>query len=96
MHGPRPVIHMKKQCGWAHEFGVAEPQGISKAGQTVLARLVESQIWHQYAGSVGGGPRKGTMATARLDAGHFSSSLHATGAFPAAALALELRGSESE
>ena len=31
-----------------------------------------------------------------LDARHFSSSLHATGAFQAATLVLELRGSESE
>ena len=31
-----------------------------------------------------------------LDAGHFSSSLHATGAFQAATLVLELKGSESE
>ena len=29
-----------------------EPQGISRVGQTVLARLMESQIWHQPAGSV--------------------------------------------
>ena len=29
-----------------------ESQGISKAGQTVLDRLMESQIWHQPAGSV--------------------------------------------
>ena len=26
--------------------------GISKAGQTLLAKLMESQIWHQLAGSV--------------------------------------------
>ena len=38
--------------------------GIYKAGQTVLARLMESQIWHQLAVSVRGGFRKGTMASA--------------------------------
>ena len=36
------------------------------------------------------------MVSARLDAGHFSSSLCATGAFQAATSVLELRGSESE
>ena len=33
-------------------MGGMEPQGISRVGQTVLARLMESQIWHQPAGSV--------------------------------------------
>ena len=36
------------------------------------------------------------MASARLDASHFSSSLYATSAFQVAAPLLELRGSESE
>ena len=36
---------MEKQLGWC------ESLGISKAGQTVLARLLESQIWHQLASS---------------------------------------------
>ena len=47
---------MEKQLGWC------ESLGISKAGQTVLARLMESQIWHQLAGSVallGEGSEKG-------------------------------------
>ena len=35
----------------------AESLGISRARQTVLARLMESQIWHQLAGSVSGGER---------------------------------------
>ena len=42
------------------------------------------------------GFRKGTMASAHLDAKHFSSSLHATDAFQAAILVQELRGDESE
>ena len=63
----------------------------------MLARLMESQIWYQLASSVGGGFRKGAMASARLDARHFSFSLYATGAFPeAVTLMLELKGSESE
>ena len=62
----------------------------------VLVRLMESQIWHQLARSVGGGFRKGTMASAYLHARHFSSSLYATGASQAATPVLELRGSESE
>ena len=45
---------MEKQLGWAHNLGGAEFLGISKEGQTVLARLMESQIWHHLAGSVWG------------------------------------------
>ena len=62
----------------------------------MLARLMESQIWHQLASSVWGGFRKGTMASSGLDARHFISSLYAIGAFLAALLVLKLRGSESE
>ena len=47
-------------------------------------------------GSVVRGFRKGTMASAHLDARHFSSPMIITGAFQAATLVLELRGSESE
>ena len=77
-------------------MGEVESLGISKVGQTVLARLMESQIWHQLASLWGEGFRKGTMALACLDARHFSFSLYTTGAFQAAMLVLELRGSESE
>ena len=51
-HEPQPAIHMEKQLGWACKLGGAESLGISKEGQTVLARLMESQIWHQLANSV--------------------------------------------
>ena len=51
-HEPRPAIRMEKQLGWACKSGGAESLGISKAGQTLLARLMESQIWHQPVGSV--------------------------------------------
>ena len=64
--------------------------------QTVLARLMESQTWHQFAGSVAGGFRKGKMASVHHGARQFSFSLNTTGAFQVAILALELRGSESE
>ena len=87
---------MENQLGWACKLGGAESLGIRKVGQTVLARLTESQRWHQFAGSVRGRFRKGTMASACLDARHFSFSLYTTGAFPAAAPVLEVRGSESE
>ena len=40
--------------------------------------------------------RNGTMASACLDARHFSPSLCTTGAFQAATLVLEFRGNESE
>ena len=51
---PRPTIHIENQLGWAHKLRGAESLGISKVGQTVLTRLMEFQIWHQVAGSVGG------------------------------------------
>ena len=87
---------MENQFGWTHKLGVVESLGISKAGQTVLSRLMESLIWHQLAGSMGGKFRKGTMASAHLDARHFTSSQYATGAFQAATLVLEIIGSEAE
>ena len=99
-HELRLAILMEKQLGWARKLGGAESLGISKVTQTMLAMLMESQIWHQLAHSVavggGGGLRKGTMASAHLDARHPSFSQHATGAFQAATLVLELRGSESQ
>ena len=57
---------MEKHLGWVSKLGGAEPLGISKVGCTVLARLVESHIRHPPAGSVEGGFRKGTMASALL------------------------------
>ena len=86
-------------------------QEISRTVQTVLARLMESQIWQLPAGSValwGKVSEKEqwllpTFLSGRrlspsscLDARYFSSSLYATVAFQAATLVLELRGSESE
>ena len=90
---------MEKQLGWAHTLGRAESLGISKVGQTVLAWLMESQIMAPacgLCGSVGGGFRKGTVASARLDARHCSSSLCTSGVFQAATTVLKFRGSESE
>ena len=88
---PRPAIHMEKQLG----FRGAESLGISKAGQTVLARLIVSNMapacWLCREGF-----RKGTMASAHLDARHFSFSLYTTGTFQAAALFLEVRRSQSK
>ena len=56
---------MEKWLGWVHKLGGVEPLWISKAGQKVLARLMESQIWHQLPTtiSVQGGFIKGTMAS---------------------------------
>ena len=85
---------MEKQLRWAHKLGGVESLGISKAGQTVLPRLMRSQIWHQLAGSVAF--IKGTRASACLDARHFSFSLYTTGTFQAATPVIELRGSEAE
>ena len=49
-------------------MGGIESLGITRVGQTVLARLMESQIWYQPANSVALGEvfRKGTMASALL------------------------------
>ena len=61
-HNPRPVIHMEKELGWPCKLGGAESLGICKSGPIVLARLMESQIWHQPASSValyGEGSAKG-------------------------------------
>ena len=86
---------MEKQLEWAHKLGGIEPLWIFKVGHTVLARLMESQIWHQSASSVWGRLTKGTMALLTLMPGT-SISLY----IPLCPLSchpvLELRGSESE
>ena len=87
---------MEKLLGWVHKLGGVESHSISRVGQTVLNRLMESQIWHQLMGSVRGTVRKGTTTSSHLDARHLSFSLYATSAIQAATLVLELRGSESE
>ena len=51
-HEPKPVFDMEKQLGWACKLGGAESLGISMVGQTVLSRLMESQVWYQLASSV--------------------------------------------
>ena len=51
-HEPRLAIHTEKLQWWAHKLGRVESQVISRAEQTVLARFMESEIWHQPAGSV--------------------------------------------
>ena len=87
---------MEKQFWWANKLGRAEPPGISKVSQTVLARLIESQTWHLLANSVRQRFSKGTMvSSAHLDVRHHFL-LCATGAFQAATVVLEFRGSESE
>ena len=45
---------MEKQFRWVRNLGEVEPLWIFKVGHTVLARLVESQIWYQPTGSVRG------------------------------------------
>ena len=78
---------------WESSFDGMESLRISRVGQTVLARLVESQIWHQTAGSVAllrEGSKKGQWPlpaflyerklapSSCLDARHFSFFLYAT------------------
>ena len=91
----RPAIIMEKKLRCCHKLGGVESLGIFKVGHTILAMLMESQIWHQPIGSVGGGPNKRTMASARPDARHFRLSLYTTGALQVATL-VELRRSKSE
>ena len=93
-HEPRPAIYIEKQLGWACKLGRAESLGISKVSQTVLGRLMKSHIWHQLPRSVRGGFRKETTASVHLDARQFIFFLYTTGAFQAANLVLELRGSK--
>ena len=107
-HDPRSPIHAEKQLGWAPELGGAEPLGISRVRQTVLALSMEYQIRHPPTSSVALGSEEGqwllpTFLSGRklfpsscLDARHFGFPQHATGAFQAATPVLELRGSESE
>ena len=58
---PRPGILVEKQLGWDHKLGQVDSLGILKMGHTLLAMLMESQIWHQLAGCVcaGEGLEKG-------------------------------------
>ena len=51
-HEPIPAIHMEKQREWAHKLGRTESLEISRVGPTVLARLMESQMWHLPVDSV--------------------------------------------
>ena len=53
-----------KQLGWAWKLGWAGPQGITRVGQIVWGRLMESQIWCPPAVSMRGGLRKGTTISA--------------------------------
>ena len=64
-----------KWLGWAHKLGGAEFQEISRVGQTLLARLMETQIWCPPVNSVGTILSKGTMTAARI-------SFRAKAAFP--------------
>ena len=41
---------MEKQLGWACKLGGVESMGTSNTSQTVLATLMESQIWQQPPG----------------------------------------------
>ena len=108
---PRPTIHMEKLLLIAVKLGGMEPQVISRARQTVLAKLMESQMWYpscQCCGFMWGkaqkrdkvcdclSVREKDVPSSCLDARHFSFSLYATGTFHTATLVLELRESESE
>ena len=114
-HELRIATHIGKPrltARMTHKLGGAEPQGISRMGQTVLVSQVDgSKIWLPPSSSValwGEASEKEQWSllldlskrkpsrSSHLDARYFSSSLYATGAFQAATLVLELRGSECE
>ena len=45
-HEQRPASHMEKQLGRVHKFSGTDYVGIFRMSQIVLARLMESHIWH--------------------------------------------------
>ena len=79
-------------------MGRAASLGISKVGQTgsLVDKVSDMAPACQLCGSVGGGLRKGTMASAHLEARHFSFSQFATGPSQVATPVLEPRESEPE
>ena len=90
-------------AGVCCKLGVVESQGITRAGQTVLARWMGAPVWCLSAGYVveGSAENNGLSqcfclgescpSSPHLKARPFSSSLYVPGAFQSAALALELR-----
>ena len=87
---------MEKQLGWTPKLGGAKSPGILLGSSNSVSQVDGVSDMAPAFSSMGRGFRKGTMASACLDASHFSSSLYVTGAFQATTLVLELRGSESE
>ena len=88
---------MEKQLGWTHKLGGAEPLLISMVGHTVLARLMESQIWQQPTSSVGGGLKKKQWPLlALMPDTSVSPCIPLTGALQVVTPVLELIVSESE
>ena len=77
-HGPRPAFRIEKQLGGLI-VGWDGVSGNLEGGSYCISQLMESQIWHQFTGSMRGRFSKGIMASAHLDARHFSFSLYITG-----------------
>ena len=69
---------MEKRLEWAHKLGGVELLWISQVSHTMLARLMESQIWYQLTSSVGRWAQQRTMDSACPNAKHFSISLYTT------------------
>ena len=84
---------MEKQLGWACKLdgGSRDLQG-----RSVFARLMDSQIWHQFTNYAGGRLSKEQWPLFNLILDTSVSHLYTTGAFQAATLVLELRGSKFE
>ena len=55
--------YLWKQHGWTCRLGVEGPERITRVGKTVLARLMETQIWCPPAGPVPERLIKGTMTS---------------------------------
>ena len=109
---PIPAVHMEKslltawvglEVGWDRVSGDLQ-DGANSVSQVDGISDIAPTCWH----CVGEGSTKGQWPlpaflserklspSSHLEARHFSSSLDATGACQAAAVVLELRGSESD
>ena len=77
---PRLAILMEKQLGWAHKWLGRVSRNL-QGGSTSVSQVDGVSNMALAYGSVGGWFRKGTMASACLDARYFSFSQYVSGVF---------------
>ena len=92
-HEPRPAIHMEKQFGCPRKLESGGDSGDLLGRSNSVSQVDGVSDMAPACWLCGGRFRKGTMASAHIDARHFHFSLYTTGPFQAAILLLELRGS---